>query len=115
MSSDADARVTLRDSRDSGGARYLDVIHRDGGLVIAGQDLGDGVEQVFGDGLREYEWTWTVAAADVPAAIDALGGSASEDPLDVVRAWAVAHAGADPGSHLRREGVRVAFWSRIGD
>ena len=54
------ARVVLRDVRDERGTRYLAAQRReDGGIVIEGHDLGRGVE-VFGPGLSEYEWFWTI-------------------------------------------------------
>jgi hypothetical protein len=112
---DGATRVVLRDSREEGGLRHLSAaIRPDGSLVIEGQDLGPGVERVFGAGNTEYEWTWTVAAPDVPAVTDALGGEPGEDPLAAVARWFGEHR-TDPGSRLRDAGVAVAFWSRIGD
>ncbi len=47
--------VVLRDTRDEGGARYLEAaIKSNGDLVISGQDLGPGVKAFFG--VSEYEW-----------------------------------------------------------
>ena len=107
--------VVLRDSRDEGGSRYLAASLRpDGSLSIDGQDLGPGVEGIFGAGNTEYEWTWTVVADDVPAVAAALGGEPGEDPLAVIVRWFGEHR-TDPGSRLRDAGVPVAFWSRIGD
>jgi hypothetical protein len=112
---DRATRVVLRDSRDEGGSRHLSAALRpDGGLLIDGQDLGPGVEGVFGAGNTEYEWAWTVAADDVPAALAALGGEPGADPLAVLARWFGEHR-TDPGSRLRDAGVPVAFWSRVGD
>jgi len=87
----------------------------DGGVVIEGQDIGRGVEEIFGDGFREYEWDWTIAPDAVPAAVTALGGDGEDDVLALLRAWSVDHGGRDPGIFLQEAGVPVEFWSRIGD
>jgi hypothetical protein len=106
-------RVTLRDRRDTGGTRFLEATLDAGTLRIEGQDLGDAVEAILGD--REYEWTWTVAAGDLPAAIEALGAAPGADPLAVLQAWSAANADADPGQAIRDAGTPIAFWSRLGD
>jgi hypothetical protein len=108
--------VVLRQSRDARGSRYLEASrHEDGGIQILGQDLGPGVEEIFGAGLREYEWSWDIEATVVPAVIAALDGREGDDPLYVLAAWTVAHSGVDPGSYLQKASVRINFWSRIGD
>ncbi|MBW6494035.1 MAG: hypothetical protein K0B16_05690 [Burkholderiaceae bacterium] len=35
-----------------------------GDFLIEGQDIGDGVETVYG--CREYEWFWTINYSDLP-------------------------------------------------
>lgn len=105
----------LRHLRDAEGVRYLGAEWRDGAIVIEGQDLGPGVERVFGEGLTEYEWAWHVQASAVPALIAALGGTEGDDPLVLLAAWCEANGGRDPGSRLREAGVSVEFWSRVGD
>ncbi|HEY6570685.1 MAG TPA: hypothetical protein VIZ22_10360 [Candidatus Limnocylindrales bacterium] len=105
--------VVLRHSRDKDGSRYLGATLAAGLLRIEGQDLGPGVEAILG--AREYEWTWTVAAAAIPAAVDVLGGAPGSDPLTVLAAWSSANGDADPGQRLRDAGLAVEFWSRIGD
>lgn len=110
------AKIVLRNQRDAGGVRYLDATRlSDGGIQIEGQDLGPGVEEIFGAGLTEYEWTWKIPATSVPAVIAALGGHDGDDPLVLLAAWSAAHGGIDPGSHLQKAGVPIEFWSRIGD
>jgi hypothetical protein len=86
-----------------------------GGVRIDGHDLGRCVEDAFGDGLGEYEWSWVIEPEAVPAAISALEGRDGDDPLKLLVAWSAAHGGADPGSHLREAGVPISFWNRIGD
>lgn len=67
--------VVLRRCVDGDGTRYLEATFNDSGdLVIEGQDLGQGVEQVFGPGIREYEWIWTIRRGDLPKLKALLGG-----------------------------------------
>ena len=87
----------------------------EGEVRIEGQDLGDAVESIMGAGIREYEWTWTIATADVEAAIAALGGSKGDDVLALLEAWATANGDRDPGQFLKDAGVPMEFWSRFGD
>ena len=55
----------LRDVRDDQGTQHLQAkLTREGDLVIEGQDLGAGVQRALG--VYEYEWVWTIQAADVP-------------------------------------------------
>lgn len=106
----------LRDQHDADGSRYLDAtLGADGRLLIEGQDVGAGVERVFGEGIREYEWSWTVRPANVPAAVAALDGTPDEPPLAAVARWSAAHEGGDPGRALKQAGVPIEFWSRAGD
>lgn len=108
--------VVLGRSRRAGTSRLLEAsIGADGRLRIDGQDLGRDVAGLFGSGLSEYEWSWTIAAADVTAALAALGASSDADPLAALAAWAAQHPGEDPGRALREAGVAVAFWNRVGD
>jgi hypothetical protein len=86
----------------------------DGSLRLEGQDLGASVA-VFGEGLTEYEWSWTVAAGDVPRIAQLLGGSPGTDPIPLLRSWIKDSKGRDPGQHLRDLGVQLEFWSRVGD
>jgi len=108
--------VVLRDQRDDEGLRHLKAEWRQGGaIVVEGQDLGGGVEQVLGDGNREYEWAWSIGPEGVPAMVVALGGVDGDDPLALLKAWFDANGGIDPGIHLREAGVPVEVWSRVGD
>ena len=64
--------VVLRRVKDADGSRLLEAsLTVDGDLLIEGWDLGDGVERIFG--VREYEWAWTIRAANLPALLSALG------------------------------------------
>lgn len=108
-------RVVLRHSEDAGGLRHLDAtVDAAGDLRIEGQDLGPGVERIFGS--REYEWDWVVRAADVPALVRALGGSDGDDVLALLERL---YAQPDPGTIEAFIGtgkaVPAELWSRIGD
>jgi hypothetical protein len=109
-------RVDLLDKRGPACWRSLSARRRDdGGVVIEGQDLGQGVEDAFGTGNREYEWAWSIAPEAIPAAVRALGGSSDDDLLRRLRSWSVGRPGKDPGSFLKEAGVPMEFWNRIGD
>lgn len=107
--------VDLWHGRDDRGTRSLWATRlSDGRLRIEGQDLGPGVA-IFGEGLSEYEWAWTVAAADVPRIAQLLGSPPGADPSAVMRAWVQEGNGRDPGIALKESGLTLEFWSRIGD
>jgi len=112
----AEERTTLVfQGKDIRGTRSLWVATlADGRLKIEGQDLGAGVS-VFGEGLTEYEWDWTVAAADVPRLPQAFGGQPGDDPVPLIRHWVRQGNGRDPGQHLKEQGFVLEFWSRVGD
>jgi len=113
--SEGSTQIVLRDVRDERGTRHLAARRReDGSIIIEGHDLGRGVE-VFGPGLSEYEWVWTIAPDAVPSAIEALGGKEGDDLLQLLLGWSTDHGGTDPGTHLREAGVTIAFWSHLGD
>jgi hypothetical protein len=108
--------VVLREQRDADGSRRLEAAWREGvGIVIEGQDLGPGVERIWGEGNDEYEWVWAIGPEAIPAMIAALGGTERDDPLVLLKTWYDAGGGMDPGIHLREAGVALEFWSRVGD
>lgn len=121
MSSDGASRgkgskpVVLRDVRDARGTRHLAARRLDDGAIfIEGHDLGRGVG-IFGPGLSEYEWIWTIAPGAVSAAVEALGGREGDDPLALLVAWCADNGGVDPGIHLRDAGVPIGFSSHVED
>lgn len=104
--------IVLRDTKDEGGRRYLGAsIDENGDLVITGQDLGPGVEEAFGPGIREYEWVWTVKKGELPKLAAALGG-------DVMTCLARDYSGAraaDLYELLDGLGIDFRTFSRHGD
>jgi len=105
--------VVLRDTSDRGGSRHLTArLAPSGDVVIQGQDLGSGVEGVFGSGLSEYEWAWTIRAANVGKLAQALD---TEDVLEGLQAQFGGDRSSELASFLERAGVPVEFWSRVGD
>lgn len=106
--------VSLRDSRDELGTRYLDArLREDGSLCIQGQDLGRGVEQFFGPGNREYEWAWTVRPQHLAALLAALG--AEGDVLAALAQRFSGDAAAGIRPFLEEHGIPYESWSRVGD
>lgn len=102
-------RVVLRDSRDENGTRFLEARLEGAQVVIAGQDLGRGVEAALGEGIREYEWEWRMSAARVS---EALGGG------EVLAQLAARFSGADAahlGAFLDEAGIERHTWSRMGE
>jgi len=105
-------RAVLRDERTEGDVRYLSATYStEGNLVIEGQDIGDGVEAAFG--CREYEWTWTIARADLPKLLAALHAESSL--LNALEVRFRGPAAAQLGSFLKENNVPYESWSRIGD
>jgi hypothetical protein len=107
--------VYLWNGRDDRGTRSIWATRlSDGRLRIESQDLGPAVA-IFGEGLSEYEWAWTVAAEDVLRIAELLGSPAAHNPIAVMRAWVQQGNGRDPGVALKEAGLSLEFWSRIGD
>ena len=106
--------VVLRHLRDAAGLRHLGAtLTAEGHVQIEGQDLGRGVEAFWGKGFREYEYCFTIQAADVPALLAALGAEA--DVLDALRHRFADPKRSGPKAFLDEHGVPYTFWSRVGD
>ena len=106
--------VELRRSQDSYGTRYLGAILADNGDVrIEGQDLGSGLQEIFGEGITEYEYIITIRAQDVPALLEALG--AKGDVLVALQKLFSDPAAEEPKSFLDKHNVPYEFWNRMGD
>jgi hypothetical protein len=82
-------------------------------LTIEGQDLGRGVERIFGDGNIEYEWTWTLPPASVDALRQSLG--CGQDILAGLAARFSGDAAVELQPYLDSIGLHYETWSRIGD
>ena len=108
-------RVVLQADVAADGSRNLSVEREGDDIVIRGQDLGPVVTRAFGPGTSEYEWTWRIPAASLPALLAALDGQPGDDPLELVCRWSAARPGKDPGGALRRADVALEFWNRVGD
>ena len=78
----------------------------DGSVGIDGQDLSAG---------GEYEWAWSIAPAEVDAAVAAIGGQPGDDLVELLERWSKANDDRDPGVVLKDAGVEMEFWSRFGD
>ena len=100
--------VVLRNASN----RHLEAsIGANGDLVIKGQDLGPEVESFFG--YSEYEWVWTVSAANCDRLLSALG--AKTDLLSALGERFSGEQAADLQSFLESEGIEYTAWSRVGD
>lgn len=90
-------------------------------MIIEGQDLGKGVESLFG--YNEYEWTLTVAAVDTPKLLAALNNGQGpfdllrrrRGLLDALRRRFYGSTASQLEPFLKENGVPYSFWSRIGD
>jgi hypothetical protein len=106
--------IVLRHIADQSGTRHLGArMNASGDLLIEGQDLGEGVEQFFGTGTREYEWVWTVRAANIAKLAAALG--AKDDVLAALRARFSGALAAGLHGFLKESEVPFESWSRVGD
>jgi hypothetical protein len=81
---------------------------------VEGQDIGRGVEDFFGEDLREYEWSWTVRSEDVPAVRELLGVAESEDLLREVAEVIRERGESAICAELKDAGFEIEFWSRVG-
>jgi hypothetical protein len=108
--------VVLRDERDGSDRRsLLAYTAPNGDFVLDAQDLGPGVEGVFGEGIREYEWTRRIAAADVPRLVELLESSPGTDVQLALEAWLSSHPPGDLEKLIEAGGLKSTFWSRVGD
>lgn len=106
-------KVVLRDIKDDDGSRYLAAERKPSGdIVIEGQDLGPGVERFLG--CYEYEWIWTIKAADVGRLAEALGGT-GERVLELLAEKFGADKAAGLRAFLSESAVAHEVWSRMGD
>ena len=87
----------------------------DGDLRVEGQDLGRTVEEIWGDGLREYEFIRTVRKEHVPLLIDALGGQPGDDVLDLIEQRFAGQGTNELEKLIQEHDVPNEFWSRVGD
>ena len=106
--------MSLRNTRDGLGTRYLDArLLDDGSVSIQGQDLGAGVERAFGSGNSEYEWAWTVRPEHVAELLSAL--DSGDDVLAALARRFSGDAAAGLQPFLVEHGIPYESWSRIGD
>lgn len=100
------------DVSDEDGTMYRAVsLTDDGGLAIEGQDLGRGVERVFG--CNEYEFVRRLSADDTNQLRSLLGVPIDGDLLAAIagRFASTRDLEAFAGDH----GISGKFWNRIGD
>ena len=104
--------VVLRNERDENGGRLLEATYNgQDDLVIQGRDWGTEVAHFWGG--TEYEWAWTISAAEIPKLLAAL--DLKEDPILGLKSRFSDEHAADLGEFLDEHAIAVARWSRVGD
>ena len=104
--------VVLRNERDENGGRLLEATYNGhGDLVIQGRDWGTEVARFWGG--TEYEWAWTIRAAEIPTLLAAL--DLKEDPILGLKSRFSDENAADLGDFLDEHAIAVERWSRVGD
>ena len=104
--------IVLRDEKQPNDTRLLEAsLNSTGDVVIEGRDWGDSVEQILGE--REYEWAWTIASADVPALLKALG--ATDNVLVALQAQFSGERAGELSAFLETHAIPTRYWSRLGD
>ena len=102
----------LRDVRDAEGTRHLQAsLTPEGDVLIEGQDLGAGVERALG--VYEYEWAWTIHAADVPLLLEAIG--TTSDVLSALRERFSDDRAAGLMDFLDSHRIPYERWARMGE
>ena len=113
--------VVLRDERTATDLRSLSAhLGPEGDLILVGQDLGTGVASLFR--YREYEWTVTVAAADIPKLMAALQARRSfpgtlrrPSVLRALQRRFSAGKASELEPFLKENCIPYSLWNRIGD
>ena len=89
-----------------------------GGILFApgrpghsGERLGRGGGTLLGG--AEYEWAWTIKAAEIPKLLAAL--NLKDDPLLGLKTRFSNENAADLGAFLDEHAISVERWSRVGD
>lgn len=93
---------------DEGTLRVTAETKADGSLLISGQDFGHPL-------CDEYEYWITVSPGDVPRMVAALGGSAGDEPLDLLGLNSRQVVSRGEKSWLEDHDIRPAFFNRMGD
>ena len=109
-----DRTVTLRSQRSDRASWHLAArIRADGSLAIEGQDRGAGVAEFWGG--DEYEWELVIAPEDLGAFVAALGGTDTDDPLELLARRYRQDERHATRTFLEERKVPFGFWSRVGE
>jgi hypothetical protein len=102
--------VLLDEFREDGSSLHMTAdLDADGSLRIEGHDLGPVAEFISEDG--EYEYSYLIKAADLPAVVAVIGGQPGSDALELLqRRWS-GSAAYELGAALRDGGIDYTFWS----
>ncbi len=104
--------IILRKENTPGDYRFLDAeIKANGDLVFNGQDIGSGVESIFG--YREYEWCWTIQKKYIQQFINTINEKG--EILDLLEKNFSNERAAELHGFLKKNNIPFGFWSRVGD
>ena len=104
--------IILRQENQVDDYRFLGAeINSNGDLLIKGQDIGSGVESVFG--FREYEWCWTIQAVNIAKFEQAITGDG--EILELLEKHFSQEKAAGLQQFLQKHENPFESWSRVGD
>jgi hypothetical protein len=104
--------IILRQDKTPDDSRFLGAeIKANGDLLFEGQDYGSGVERFFG--YSEYEWCWTIKAANLPKLQKALAEEGGL--LELLEKKFSNDKAADLHDFLKNNDIPFESWSRVGD
>jgi hypothetical protein len=101
--------VLLESSKSTSSHRWLH-LEDNGDLVIEGHDLGSSVEEFWGEGRTEYEFTRRIRKQSVEMLRSALGVGGGEMLSELAT-----HTSREIETALEDADIPSEFWSRVGD
>ena len=104
--------INLRKTRDGAERHRIQAsCSPDGTLIVTGIERGPHIEREYGAGKTDYEWTWTIAAADARTLADSLG---CKDVLDALKAGFSGDSFAGLAGYLGEARISWGSSERVG-
>jgi hypothetical protein len=104
--------VVIRNTRDAGGISSLRARLNDSkDLIIEGQEIGNNVSNIWGTGINEYEWSYTIKRTDISLLTRALGGQDSDKVLKVIADKCTGKDALDIETVIRECSIPHEFWN----
>jgi hypothetical protein len=101
---------------DQYGQRFLEAaILENADLLIEGQDLGHNLPFPGLPGVTEYECAWRIAASEIDALVQALGGAPGDDVLALLLAAFPDSPSALLGPFFEEHKIVASFWNHFSD